>query len=108
MKKLLLVATLVLSGTVFAYGEEKFDISSSYKTLHATEAEALALGLKIEAKIKAGKFKSVGNENFNCEFGADVKYYTKNVEIKKLYVDGVAKYKTIVNSVMECEPEYDM
>ena len=50
----------------------------------------------------------IGNENFRCEFGSDVKYSTKNVEVKKVYVDGKAKYKTIVNAIMECEEEYDM
>lgn len=108
MKKLVALLKLVSAVNVFAYDTEKFNISVPYKTLHTTEAAAVAAGVAIESKIKAGKFKSVGHENFNCEFGSDVEYSTGSVEIKKLYIDGVAKYKSIVNAVMECEEEYDM
>lgn len=108
MKKLVTVLTWVSAFNAFAYDTETFNISVPFKTLHSTEAAAVAAGVAVEARIKAGKFKSKGHENFNCEFGSDVDYATQNVEIKKLYVDGVAKYKTVVNAVMECEEEYDM
>lgn len=96
---------MVLSVNVFAT-TEKLDIAVTYKNLSDTEQEALELGLAKEAKIKAGKFKSYHRNQ--CDSFSRVKYYTKNVEIKKLYVDGVAKYKTTVNAIMECELEYDM
>ena len=108
MKKLVTLLTLVSAVNVFAYDTEKFNISVPYKTLHSTEAAAVAAGVAVEEKVKTGKFRSVGNENFRCEFGSDVDYTTESVEVNKLYINGVAKYKTIVNVVMECEEEYDM
>lgn len=105
MKKLLTLVTLIAAVNVF--GMERFDVKVSYSTLHATEAKAVQAGLVQEEKIKAGTFKSF-DENYQCEMGTDVEYTAKSVEIKKLYIAGVAKYKTVVNAVMECEEEYEM
>lgn len=105
MKKLVTLLTLVSAVNVFAM--EKFNVTVPYSTLHSTEAAAVAAGVAVEDKIRAGKFKSF-DENFQCDSFSDVEYTTKSVEVKKLYIDGVAKYKTIVNAVMECEEEYEM
>lgn len=108
MKKLVTLLTLISTVNVFAYGMDKFDISANYSTLYDTEEQAVAAGVAVETKIKAKKFKSQYHVNANCEFGSDVNYYTKSVEVKKLYIDGVAKYKTTVNFILECEEEYQM
>jgi hypothetical protein len=106
MKKIVLLLVAVCSLNVFA-DTIKVDLSAKTK-LQNSEQAALEAGLKIEAKIDAGKYRNRGAENFNCEFGADAEYSKKNIEVKKLYVSGKAKYQAIVNLSMECEEEYMM
>jgi len=106
MKKTIALMTLLSTMNVFAYNTDKTDIAVTYKQLSDTEAQAVELGVSVEAKIKAGKFKTY--QSNQCDSISSVKFETKSVEIKKLYINGVAKYVTTVNAVMDCELEYQM
>lgn len=105
MKKLLTLALVIGSLSVMA--DTHTQIVSPTTGYQTTEAKAVEVALAIEAKVKAGKFKSVYQNGF-CEFGSNAEYTTQNVEMKKFYVDGKAQYVGVVNIAMECEEEYQM
>ncbi len=75
--------------------------------LFASEAQALQAGLVVEEKIAKGKFKSP-YANGSCEWARDAKYSKDSIEVKKLYVNGEAKFQAQVNYTMTCEEEYQM
>ncbi len=101
-----LIATLALTATIGASAMDMITVEKSTNTkLFNSEAQALQAALAIESKIDAGKFKS-SYANFDCEDGSDAEYSKRSVEVKKLYIDGKAKFQGIVNFAFTCEEMY--
>ena len=98
---------LLAANVAQAYQTQRNNITVRRKVLHYSEQSAVQEGVAVEESMRNGTYKPTRSDLSDCYTRSRrarrlIRTSPRSFEIKKLYLEGVARYKVVLNATIKC------